>query len=106
MTPADLEKAGHKLYGRKKWKTHLAEALGVNVATIFRMMHREGVTGPYIIAIQSLLEKKAALDELNKAANRLLRDRERLKKATRKKNAAKKKKLIPYAGSPDLEPEA
>ena len=59
MTPADLEKAGHRLYGRKKWKLQLAEALGVDPATIYRMMHRQRVPGPYVVAIGSLLEKKA-----------------------------------------------
>ena len=108
MTPADLEKAGHRLFGRKKWKPQLAAALGVNTATVFRMMHRAEVSGPCTVAIKALLENKRRIDELNKEADRLLRDRKRLKHATEKharekKRAAARRKLVPYAGSPELE---
>ena len=62
MTPAQLATAGHRLYGRKKWKNKLADALAVNVSTIHRIMHRPEVPGPYEVAVRGLLENKKAID--------------------------------------------
>jgi len=97
MNAVDLIAAGQKLYGRRKWKPQLAEALGVNVATIHRMVHRTGVPGPYAIAINALLEHKKRKDELDRAARSLL------PRSLRKRLTARKpgKKLIPYAGKED-----
>jgi hypothetical protein len=100
LIPTDLIAAGQKLYGRKYWKTKLAEALGVNVATIHRMVHREGVPGPYAIAITALLEHKKRKDELDRAARSLL-PRQFRKRKTARKTKPGKRKLIPYAGAPE-----
>ena len=72
MTPEQFILAGRRLFGRKKWKKQLADALGVNVATMYRMVHRAQVPGPYQIAIASLLEQKKQRDILDKAARKLL----------------------------------
>ncbi len=101
MIPSSLEKSGIKLYGRKGWKSHLAAALGVDRATIFRIMQRQQVPGPYEVALRGLLEHKRRQDELDRAA-RALRPRKFRKKKTWK-GKAKQKKLVPYAGK---EPEA
>lgn len=105
LTPADLIAAGQKLYGRKKWKTHLSEALGVNVATIHRMVHRPLVPGPYAVAISSLLANKKARDELERQARKLLPKGYKRPHVRAKKKRKYVRKLIPYAGSPELEQE-
>ncbi len=98
MTPLDLITSGIKLYGRKYWKTKLADALGVDVSTIHRMTHRNEVPGPYAIAIASLLEHKRHQDEIDRAARKLLPRRLRRKKP-KKKTRKYVRKLIPYAGA-------
>jgi len=106
MTPTDLALAGQKIYGRKKWKTQLANALGVNVATIYRMVHRSDVPGPYQIAINSLLANKKQMDDLEKAAKKLLpKGYHAWNKRKQKKRKKGERKLLPYAGSPELESE-
>jgi hypothetical protein len=83
MTPQQLQSAGHRLYGRKYWKARLADALHVNVATIHRMMHREQLPGPYVVAINALLDLKKRQDALTREARRIEADRKRLAKAKR-----------------------
>ena len=51
MTPLQLISAGQKLYGRKRWKRKMADALGVDQSTIHRLTVREIVPGPYVVAI-------------------------------------------------------
>lgn len=93
MTPEQMKQAGQRLYGQKKWQTHLADALGVDASTIFRMAHRKAIPGPYVVAINSLLEHKRQQDELNKQAKRLLRDRNRLLKARRGDKPKRKRRV-------------
>ena len=72
MTPLQLISAGQKLYGRKRWKRKLADALGVDQSTIHRLTVREIVPGPYVVAIGGLLDQKKRQDELDRAARALL----------------------------------
>jgi hypothetical protein len=78
--------AGIKLYGRKKWKSQLAHALGINVATVHRLAKLppspsgSGATselprqipGPYEVALKGLLQHKRAQDILEREARKLL----------------------------------
>lgn len=86
LTPAELATSGIKLYGRKKWKSHLARDLGVNVSTIHRIGHRAQVPGPYEVAVAGLLVNKVARDRLEKEARKLLprRLRRRLNKKAKR----------------------
>lgn len=102
MTPADLAQIGLKLYGRKYWKARMAAALDVDVSTIHRMMHRPQLPGPYVVALNALMENKRQQDVLEAAARKLLPRKLRKRLTPRKKNYGRR--LIPYAGSPDLEP--
>ena len=71
MTPDQFKSAAVKIYGRKKWKPSLARDLGCNVATIYRMMHREQVPGPYEVALRGLLEHRKQEIALERAARKL-----------------------------------
>lgn len=84
MTGAEFKTACIKLFGRKKWRPHAAAALAVNESTIWRVEHRPSIQGPYIVALAGLQAAKKQRDELNKAADQLLRDRKRLARAKRK----------------------
>lgn len=84
MTPDQLKTSGIRLYGRKKWKTHLARALAVDVSTIHRMMHRPEIPGPYEVAIKGLLANKKAMDEAAALARKMgLVPRKRRKRVLR-----------------------
>ena len=72
MTPEQFKAAGIKLFGRKGWHSRLAQALGVNPATIFRMCRKEIVPGPYAVAISGLLEQHKRQAEIDRAARKLL----------------------------------
>lgn len=85
MTPLQLITAGQKLYGRKKWKHKLAAALGVDQSTIHRLTHRDIVPGPYIVAIEGLLDQKRRQDELDRAARKLLPRKFRTRKTMHRK---------------------
>lgn len=61
-----------RIYGRKGWKTKLADNLGVNACTIFRMMHKEQVPPVYDVAIAGLLEHKRRGEALEREARKLL----------------------------------
>lgn len=96
MTPAQLATAGIRLYGRKKWKNRLAEALAVNVSTIHRICGRPEVPGPYEVAIKGLLANKKAMDDAAAMARKMgLVPRKRRKKVL-------EPKTIPYAGKPRI----
>jgi len=91
MDVDQLTAAGRKLFGHKHWKLKLAQALGVNPATIYRMVKRlkaaagtrEGlVPGPYEVAIKGMLQHKRAQDVLDKAARKLLPRKFRYKRKT------------------------
>ena len=94
MTPDHLKSAGIKLYGRKKWQAHLADALAVDRSTIFRMLKRKQVPGPVEVAIKGMLENKKARDVLERQARKLLPRRVRIRRVPR----APKRKLIKAAG--------
>lgn len=97
MTPGEFIKAGQRLHGRKKWKSALARALGVDVSTVHRMTQRDASTaafkraqvpGPYEIAVKAMLENKRARDKLDAAARKLLPRKFRKRKTPRKPRAA------------------
>lgn len=85
MTPLQLISAGQKLYGRKRWKRKLADALGVDQSTIHRLTVREIVPGPYVVAIGGLLDQKKRQDELDRAARALLPRKFRTRKTINRK---------------------
>ena len=72
MTPDQFILAGQRLHGKKFWKARLARDLGVNPATIHRMVKREQIPGPYEIAVKAMLENKRQRDKLEKEARKLL----------------------------------
>jgi IS30 family transposase len=71
VTPAQLLSAGHKLYGRRYWVTQLAKSLGVDRGTIYRLMKREQILGPYEVAVNGLLENWRRRMEIERAARKL-----------------------------------
>ena len=90
MTPADLRSAGMKMYGKTGWRHKLATDLGVNPVTIWRMMKKERIAGPYEVAVRGMLENKKRRDEIEKAARKLLpRGYKKWNKAPRKKAKGK-----------------
>ena len=103
MTPEDFTKYGQRLFGRKKWKTQLANALCVNVSTIHRMVHRAVIPGPWQVAIRSLLEQKKQHDAIETAARKLL-PKGYKRWHVKKKPTAKRRPHIPPPGPlpPDL----
>lgn len=93
MTPAQLTKAGHKLYGRKKWKVRLAEALAVNVSTIHRICKRPEIPGPVEVAVKGLLNHRLEQIRIEKEARKLgLVPRKKRKKVLVPKSPKKEKK--------------
>ena len=107
MTPTELRSAGMKMYGKTGWRHKLATDLGVNPVTIWRMMKKERIAGPYEVAVRGMLENKKRRDEIEKAARKLLPKGYRAwnKRPQKRKKKLKpgERKLIPYAGSPELE---
>lgn len=103
MIPADFQKTAVRIYGRKKWKVSLARDLGVDPSTIFRIMHREQVPGPYEVALRGMWDQRRREIELEKAARRLL------PRGYKKRNVAPRKRAKPKASrvtEPSPEPEA
>ena len=91
MTPAELRSAGMKMYGKTGWRVKLATDLGVNPVTIWRMMKKERIAGPYEVAVRGMLENKKRRDEIEKAARKLLpRGYKKWNKAPRKKTKGNK----------------
>lgn len=105
MTPEQFVTSGIKLFGRKKWKSQLAHALGVNVATVHRLAKLppspsgSGATselprqipGPYEVALKGLLQHKRAQDILEREARKLLphvRKKIKFRKTPRKPRSA------------------
>jgi hypothetical protein len=80
VTPDIFIASGQKLYGRKKWKVQLADALGVDVTTIWRLTKREQIPGPYEVALKAMLENKRRQDVLEREARKLLPRKLRRKK--------------------------
>jgi methylphosphotriester-DNA--protein-cysteine methyltransferase len=72
MSPDQFISAGHRLFGRKHWKSKLAIALGVDPSTIHRITHRFTVPGPTAVAIAALLQQQRQRDALDKEARKLL----------------------------------
>lgn len=60
MTPAELRRAGEKLYG-KRWKAPLASAIRMNVVTIWRYSTGQLVI-PFLVesAVRQLLINQSA----------------------------------------------
>ena len=83
MTPDRLKTLAIKIYGRKGWKTRLANDIGVDRTTIHRMCKREQIGGPYEVALRGLAEHRRQEVELEKAARKLL-PRKFRKRAPRK----------------------
>jgi hypothetical protein len=72
VNPETFIASGQKLYGRKKWKAKLAEDLGVDVTTIWRLTKRAQIPGPYEIALKAMLDNKRRQDALEREARKLL----------------------------------
>lgn len=54
MTPHELESAGERLFG-ENWKGLIADALGIDASTRWRMLQRGKVPGPVAAAVTSWL---------------------------------------------------
>lgn len=54
MTPGELESAGEKLFG-ENWKGLIADALGIDASTRWRMIQRGKIPGPVAAAVSSWL---------------------------------------------------
>jgi hypothetical protein len=72
MNGEEFARIATKIYGRKKWKVKLAEDLGVDRITIYRMTKREQIPGPYEVALRGLLEHRKREIALEKEARKLL----------------------------------
>lgn len=94
MTPDQLQQTAIRIYGRKRWKAHLARDLGVDVSTIHRLTHRAQVPGPYEVALRGMLDHRKREIALEKEARKLLPRRLKL----RKKRTVPKPRLIKAAG--------
>jgi hypothetical protein len=94
MSPEQFRKVCIRVYGRRKWQIQIADALGVHQGTIFRMMHREQVPGPYEVALLGIVEHWKRQMEIEKAARKLLPRRFRYNKAALKR-AAKAARHVP-----------
>jgi hypothetical protein len=71
MTPDQFKTAGIRLFGRKHWKSKLADALAVDVSTIHRLGARKEIPGPYEIAVRGMVENKRRQEETEREARRL-----------------------------------
>lgn len=54
MTPQELESAGERLFG-ENWKGLIADALGIDASTRWRMFQKDKVPGPVAAAVNSWL---------------------------------------------------
>lgn len=58
MTPAELKKAGEKLYGKWGWQTRLAEALEVDGSTVRRWVSGAvPIPGPVAAAVRCFIDR-------------------------------------------------
>lgn len=89
MTPDQFTQAAIKIYGRKKWATQLATDLGVDPATIWRLIKRPQIAGPYEVALRGLLEHRRQEILLEKAARKLLPRKFRKRTTPRKPRTPK-----------------
>jgi hypothetical protein len=72
MTPLTFIQAGERLFGRKEWKREMARRLGVNYATITRIIKREEIPGPVQTAVAYMLSEKKRADEAVREARKLI----------------------------------
>jgi hypothetical protein len=112
MLPVEFIKIGQQLHGRRKWKSRLALAFGVNVSTVHRIVKRPEIPGPYEVALKAMLQNKQAQDKLEKEARKLLPRKLRRKKdavtpANRRRYAghAKRNRSVSGAVSPQPGPD-
>lgn len=88
MTPAELERIGKRMYGRKHWRSRLALNLGLDNSTIWRLAKKEAVPHLMEVAVRGLDERDKQLKSLQRQEDERLRQlglkRPRLK---RKKKA-------------------
>ena len=84
MTPIEFKTKAMRIYGKRGWVEKLARVIGVNRTTIFRMMGREQVAGPYEVALLGLVEQHRREREIEKAARKLLPRKRRVKKGKKK----------------------
>jgi hypothetical protein len=90
MTPADLERIGRRMYGKRHWRSRLALNLGRDNATIHRWGKRIEIDPIVEVAVRGLLERF----KLNQAAEKIvtgrLRKEGKLKPRTRKRKKGKR----------------
>jgi hypothetical protein len=98
MSPEQFKIAGIRLFGRKHWKSKLADALAVDVSTIHRLGARKEIPGPYEIAVRGMIENKRRQEETEREARKL-----GLVPRKRRKKVLKARRPVPYAGKPKKE---
>lgn len=80
MTPAELIKAGQRIYGHKKWVPSMARDLGIDRGTIYRLLKRPEIERIYAVAIAGMLEHNRRQRELERAARAMMPRRQRKNK--------------------------
>lgn len=103
MTPDEFARTAEKIYGRKGWKPRLARDLGVDPVTIYRIVKREQIPGPYEVALRGLAEHRRQEVALERAARKLLPKgyRKRHRRHKPLKLAARKLKSSPTKDDKD-----
>lgn len=61
LSPEELTKIGHRLYGRRAWIARMAHDIGVDQSTVWRWAHAKRRIEPITnFSVRALLEKHKA----------------------------------------------
>ena len=61
MTGPEFIMIGKRLYGRSAWQGQLADALGINPATVWRYSRdKRPIPAPIVLALEALLKRERA----------------------------------------------
>lgn len=66
MTPAEFERIGKRMYGRKHWCSRLAANLGLDNSTIWRATKKEKIPFLMEVAVRGLDERDKQLKSLQR----------------------------------------
>lgn len=100
MSPAELERIGRRMYGKRHWRSKLALNLGKDVATVHRWAKRENLDYVVEVAVRGLLERH----KVNTAAEKIVTERLRKEGKLRPVLRRRKKKAASPAAAP-MKPE-
>lgn len=88
MTPAEFERIGKRLYGRKHWRSRLALNLGLDNSTVWRATKKEKIPFLMEVAVRGLNERHKQLTALQRQED------ERQRNLGLKRPKLKRKKLV------------